>query len=120
MEISNCAEDFQEELVYLVIAINAEVCLCFVLSWNMIAIIACIIINIPLSILYYMDWVYLSRKIVLDELSCTFILNTSTRRIPWNEMNIQHITDTSFLFGDSEIQARASFFLPNQFQNPHI
>lgn len=103
MEISNCIDDFRELLVYLVLVIIAEVFLCFVVSWNTVAMIACIILDIFLAIYYRIDWLYLSKKIILDENGCTFISGGGTKGFTWKELYLQHIENESFLFGDCEI-----------------
>lgn len=103
MKISNCTDDFNELLVFFIIAIVAEVFLCFVLSWNSIVIIVCIILDIFLAIHYYIDWLYLSRKIILDENGCSFISGGGAKRFTWKEIYLQHVENSSFLFGDCEI-----------------
>ena len=103
MQISNCIDDFRELLVFLFVAIVAEVFLCFVLSWSDIVIIACVLLDVLLAISYGIDWLYLSRTIILDENGCSFISNGGAKRFAWEEIYLQHVENSSFLFGDCEI-----------------
>ena len=63
MEISDCSDEFRELLVYLPLAILAEVFLCFTVLWNLIEIITCFILSILLVVYYLENWLYLSRNV---------------------------------------------------------
>lgn len=103
MEIPNCMDDFLELLLFSPLVILAEVFLCFVLSWDLLAIIVCVILDIFLIVNYLMDWIYLSRKIILDQHGCSFVSKTGIKSCSWNEIYLQYVENTSFLFGDFEI-----------------
>ena len=103
MEISSCIDDVREQFVFLVLAVIAEVFLCFLVSWSRFAIFACVILDVFLVNNFCLDWFYLCKNIMLDEQGCTFVTSRRTKTFTWKEIYMQHIDNTSFLFGDSEI-----------------
>lgn len=118
MRVSKCADDFREILVYAVIAIVAEVFLCFVLSWHTIAITICSILNLALSVVYTVDLLYLCRIIILDETGCSFAVGKYKKVFSWNEINIQYVNNSSFRFGDSEIPGEGVILSANKISKP--
>ena len=103
MEISGNSSNLQQLLVFAILAVIAQVFLLFMLSWNIAAIIVCIILDFFLLIVGLVDWLYFSRKIILDAYGCTFVSITATKKFTWEEIYLQHTENSSFLFGDSEI-----------------
>lgn len=103
MEISSDISDWKEILFFEFLAIAAQLFLLFVLSWNIIAIIACTIITVFLVLDGYTNWLYLNRKILLDNIGCTFISSKTVSKFTWNEIYLQRSENSSYLFGDSEI-----------------
>ena len=103
LEISGNINDLLENLVYVVIAVIAQVFLLFVLSWNKVVVIMCIMLSVLILIDGLIDWLYISRKIVLDAYGCTFISTKGTKKFTWEELYLQHTENSSYLFGDSEI-----------------
>lgn len=103
MEISGSVDDFRAKLLFTVLAVTAQVFLLFVLSWNIVVIITCISLSIFLLIELFVDWLYFSRKVILDACGCTFVLGRATKNFKWEEIHLQYTDNKSFLFGDSEI-----------------
>ena len=103
MEISGNSADLRQLLVLDVLAVIAQVFLLFVLSWNIIAIIGFIILDCLLLIVGLVDWIYFSKKVILDVDGCTFASIWATEKFTWEEINVQYTNNSSFFFGDSEI-----------------
>lgn len=103
LEISADAADLRGLVFYAVLAVIAQVFLLIVLSWNIVVIIACVILDILLFTTGLVDWLYFSKKIILDAYGCTFVSVKSTKRFAWEEIYLQYTDNASFLFGDSEI-----------------
>jgi hypothetical protein len=103
MEISGNTNDLKALLFFDLLAVIAQVFLLFILSWNIVAVIACVVITIFLLIDGYINWTYLNRKILLDATGCTFVSSKTANRFTWDEMYLQHSANSSYLFGDSEI-----------------
>lgn len=103
VEVSGNFYDLQQLLLYALLAVIAQVFLFLLLSWNEFVIVVCIILDIFLLIAGVIDWLYISRKIILDIHGVTFVLKSSTKTFSWEEMQLQYTKNSSFLFGDSEI-----------------
>ena len=103
VEISRNLNDLRQQLFYAILAVIAQVFLLLAFSWNVVVIIVCTILNIVLLLIGLADWLYFSRKIILDLYGCTFISSRGTKKFTWEEIHLQHIENSSFLFGDSEI-----------------
>lgn len=103
MEVSGSLDDLRQLLVFAILALIAQVFLLFVLSWNEVVIIVCIILDFLLLIVGLVDYLYLNRKIILDVYGCTFVSNRATKKYTWEEINLQHTENALFFFGDSEI-----------------
>lgn len=103
MKINGSLDDLRESLVYDILAVIAQVFLLFATSWNVVIIILCGILNVFLVATEIIDWLYLSRKIILDAQGCTFVSSRATKTFTWEEINIQYTKNSSYLFGDSEI-----------------
>jgi len=103
MEISGSTDDLREQLVFVFLTVIAQAFLLFVLSWNKVAIVICVILDIILATVCLVDWLYLRRKIILDANGCTFVSIRAAKKFTWKEMHLQHLENSSFLFGDSEI-----------------
>ena len=103
MEVSGDVVDLRQLLIFAILAAIAQVFLFFALSWNVVIIIACIILDILLFIAGFVDWLYFSRKIILDAYGCAFVSLRATKKFTWEEIHLQHTKNSSFLFGDSEI-----------------
>lgn len=70
---------------------------------NILAVIECVLIGTLGIILTLLDWIYLGRRIILDEAGCTFVVNGKTKKYAWKELHILY-TKNTFCFGDSEPQ----------------
>ena len=103
MEIKGDVRDLRELLFYDILVVIGQVFLLFVLSWNVVAIIGLIILDILLLPAWLVDWLYLSRKIILDECGCTFVSSMGIRKFMWEEMHLHHTKNSSYLYADSEI-----------------
>ena len=103
VEVSGEVNDLRQQLVFAILAVIAQVFLLFALSWNVVVIIVCIILDILLLLVGLVDWLYFSRKIILDAYGCTFVSSRGTKKFTWEELHLQHTENSSFLFGDSEI-----------------
>lgn len=103
VQVSRDVTDLRQLLVFAILAVIAQVFLLFVLSWNKVVIIVCVILDILLLIVGFVDWLYLNRTIVLDEYGCTFASIWSTKKFAWEEIQLQYTKNLSFLFADSEI-----------------
>lgn len=103
MELSGNSADLRKLLVLDVLAVIAQVFLLFVLSWNIIAIIGFIILDCLLLSVGFLDWIYFSKKVILDVDGCTFVSAWATEKFTWEEINVQYTNNSSFFFGDSEI-----------------
>ena len=103
MEISGNSADLRQQLVFAILAVIAQVFLLFALSWNVVVIIVCIILDILLLLVGLVDWLYFRRKIILDAYGCTFVSSRGTKKFTWEEIHLQHTENSSFFFGDSEI-----------------
>lgn len=103
MEVSGEVNDLRQQLVFAILSVIAQVFLFFALSWNAVVIIVCIILDILLLLVGLVDWLYFSRKIILDAYGCTFVSSRGTKKFTWEEIHLQHTENSSFLFGDSEI-----------------
>ena len=103
MEVSGDVIDLQQLLLFLVLAVIAQVFLLFALSWNIVAIIACMILDVLLLLDGLIDWLYFRRKIVLDAYGCTFVSGRRIKKFTWEEMHLQYTKNSSYLYGDSEI-----------------
>ncbi len=103
MEIYKCTDDLQEVFFSDILAIIGVIFLCSALSWNIIAIVASAAIILMTFVGTFIDWLYLSRRIVLDEVGCTFISGKRKKRFTWQEMNVQYVDELSVLFADCEI-----------------
>lgn len=103
MEVSREVNDLRKQLVFAILAVIAQVFLLFALSWNAFVIIVCIILDFLLLLVGLVDWIYFSRKIILDAYGCTFVSSWGTKKFTWEEIHLQHTENSSFLFGDSEI-----------------
>ena len=73
------------------------------MNWNKVAIIGCIILTVLLFIGGIIDWLYLNKKIILDEYGCTFVWKKKTRTFSWEDIYLQYVENSAFLFGDAEI-----------------
>lgn len=121
MEIPNCIDDFRKTLVFLPLVAIAEIMLCLTLSWNLFAVIACVIWDILLCANCLVDWIYLRRTIILDRTFCIFISGKRVNRFSWQEVNIQYVDNTGYLFGDSEISGPGVIISTKPIQKPtHI
>lgn len=118
MRICKCVDDFREMLVYAVLAIAAEVYLCFVLSWHTAAIVGCAVLNLVMFIGYTVDFLYLCRTILLDKTGCSFAVGKYQKIYTWQEINIQHVKNASFLFGDSEISGEGVILSTHKIAKP--
>ena len=103
MELSSDLTVFRKLLFFAVFAVIAQVFLLFVLLWNYMAIIVCIVFDLLLLIAALIDWLYFSRRIILDGYGCSFVSFGVTKKYTWEEINIKYTDNTSFFFGDSEI-----------------
>ena len=103
LEVSGNVDDLRQLLVFAILAVIAQVFLLFALSWNVVVIIVCIILDILLFIAGLVDWLYFSRKIILDAYGCAFVSLRATKKFTWEEIHLQHAENSLFLFGDSEI-----------------
>ena len=103
MEVSGDVNDLRQQLVFAILVVIAQEFLLFAFSWNVVVIIGCIILDILLLLVGLVDWLYLSRKIILDAYGCTFVSSRGTKKFSWEEIHLQHTENSSFLFGDSEI-----------------
>lgn len=103
MEVCGDVVDLRQLLVFAILAAIAQVFLLFALSWNEVVIIVCIILDVLLFIVGLVDWLYFSRKIILDAYGCAFVSLRATKKFTWEELHLQHTENSSFLFGDSEI-----------------
>lgn len=121
MEVSGNVADLRQLLVFDILAVIAQVYLLFVLSWNEVVIIACIILDIFLLFVGLVDWLYFSKKIILDAYGCTFASIRATKKFTWEEMHLQYTDNTAFLFGDSEIPGEGVILSANPILKPmHI
>lgn len=121
MEISSCNDDLKELLFFYILAIMAEVFLCTAVFWKVIAITACVMLDIILSIDYLINWLYLSRKIILDEFGCTYVTNRGSKKFAWKDIYMQHVANASFLFGDSELSGEGVILSTKPISKPaHI
>lgn len=96
-------DDLRQLLFFVVLVVIAQAFLLFVLSWDNIVVTACIILDVLLLIAWIVDWLYFSKKIILDTYGCTFVLGRVTKKLAWKEIHLQHVENSSFFFGDSEI-----------------
>lgn len=103
MEIINCKEDLQELLLYLALLIASEACLFVAVSWNVVAIILVLFLNIFIMYDFAASWCYLNRRIILGEQGCSFVYCNREYFFTWNEIYIQRVDNSSFLFGDCEM-----------------
>ncbi len=99
----NFAELRQQLIVFGILTVMAQAFILFALSWNVIVLVVCIILDCMLLINKIVDWLYFSRKIILDANGCSFVSIISTKKFTWEEINLQHTKNSSFFFGDSEI-----------------
>ena len=103
MEIKGDVSDLRELLFYDILVVIGQVFLLFVLSWNVVAIMVLIILDILLLPAWIVDRLYLSRKIILDECGCTFVSSMGIRKFRWEEIYLHHTKNSSYLYADSEI-----------------
>lgn len=102
VEISGDVDDLRQLLFYAILAIMAQIFLFFMLSWNIVVIIVCIILDILLFLVGIVDWLYFNKKIILDAHGCTFVSNRVTKSFTWEEIHLQYTENSWFCFGDSE------------------
>lgn len=102
VKIFSNAQDLQALLVYAILAVIAQIFLLFVLSWNIVAIVGCIIISILLLISGIVDWLYFKRTVILNAYGCTFISSFATKTFSWESIYLLHTKNSSFFFGNSE------------------
>ena len=103
MEISGSISDLQKILFYSILAVIAQVYLLVVLSWNKTAIIVCIVLDIVLLLAGIIDYLYFSRKIILDVSGCSFVSRRATQKYTWRELYVQHTENPPYVFKDGEI-----------------
>lgn len=103
MVISANQSDLRGLIVYCLLAVIAQVFLLCVLNWNEVVIAVCVIVDFMLLLNGIADWLYFSRRIILDVYGCTFASIGATQVFPWRDIYIQYVDNVSFLFGDSEI-----------------
>lgn len=103
VEVSGNFDDLQQLLVYALLAVIAQVFLLLLMSWNGFVIVVCIILDIFILLAGLVDWLYISRKIILDIHGVAFVSKSATKTFSWEEMHLQYTKNSSFLFGDSEI-----------------
>lgn len=97
------SHDLRQLSFFAVLAVIAQVFLLFVLSWNIVAIVACVILSILILILGFADWLYFNRTVILDAYGCTFISFFATKKFSWEDIHLLRTENSSFFFGDSEI-----------------
>ena len=103
MEISGNSDDLKELLVFQILAAFGQLFCLWMMNWHKVAIIGCMIATVLLFIGWVIDWLYLSKKIILDEHGCTFVSARKTRTFSWEDINLQYVKNSAFLFGDAEI-----------------
>ena len=103
VKVFSDVRDLRQLLVFAILAVIAQVFLLFVLSWNVVAIVVCIILSILILILGLVDWLYFSRTVILDAYGCTFISFFATKKFSWESIYLLQTENSSFFFGDSEI-----------------
>jgi len=100
MEISVKSIDWQQWLLNVILAGVGPVFLLFILSWNIVAIVACLILGVFLCFTLYVDWSYLSRKIILEEGGCSFVSARRIKKYSWEEIYLQYVENSYGLFLD--------------------
>ncbi len=105
MKIARAVSDLHQLLFSAILAMIAQGVLLFVLSWNVVAVIGCIILDVLLFSAGLADWIYFSREIILDTHGCIFVSGGKTRKFAWNEIYLQYAENACFLFGDAEISS---------------
>ena len=103
MEISSNSDDLKELLFFQILATLGQLFFLYLLDWHIFAIIACIIITILILIGMIIDRLYLNKKIILDQYGCTFVWKKKTRIFSWEDIHLQYVENSAFLFGDAEI-----------------
>ena len=103
MKISSNSDDLKELLFYQIFAVIGQLFFLWLMDWNKVAIIGCIILTVLLLINGIIDWLYLNKKIILDQYGCTFVWKKKTKMFSWENINLQYVENSAFLFGDSEI-----------------
>ena len=103
MEIETCNDDLQKSIFYAFLAVIAQVFLLAILSWHKIAIIGCVVLSIILGLSLFLDYLYFSRKIMLDASGCAFVSKRTTRKYTWEELYVQHTENPPYLIQDGEI-----------------
>ena len=102
IKIAGNVQDLIESLVFVILAVIAQVFLLFVLSWNVVVIVVCIILSVILLITAIVDCLYFSRTVILNADGCTFISFFTTKKFSWENIYLLHTKNSSFFFGDSE------------------
>lgn len=103
MEISSNSDDLKELLFSQILVTLGQLFFLYSLDWHIFAIIACIIITILSLIEMIIDRLYLNKKIILDQYGCTFVWKKKTRTFSWEDIYLQYVENSAFLFGDAEI-----------------
>ena len=103
VKIFGGVHDLRQLLVFDFIAVIAQVFLLFVLSWNIVAIVVCIILSILILTFGLVDWLYFNRTVILDACGCTFISFFGTKKFSWESIHVLLTDNSSFFFGDSEL-----------------
>jgi len=110
--------DLRQLLFFAVLAVITQVFLLFDLSWNIIAVIGCIIISVFLLIIGGADWLYFNRTVILDAQGCTFTSFFATKKFSWESIYLLRTENSSFLFGDSEIPGEGVILSINPISKP--
>ncbi len=103
MEISSNSDDLKELLFCQILEVLILLAIPWLMDWHKVAVVGCVILTAFLSIGAVIDWLYLSKKIILDESGCTFVCGRKTRTFSWEDIHLQYVENSAFLFGDAEI-----------------
>ena len=103
MEINRTDSDLKQLLFCVILAVIAQGVLLFATTFNVIAIIACVILDILVLIVDLAEWSYFSKKIILSADGCTFVSGKTTKKFTWEELYVQRTKNDAFFFGSGEI-----------------
>jgi hypothetical protein len=120
VKITRDVSDLKQILFSAILAVIAQGILLFTLSWNVVAVIGCVILDILLFITGLADWIYFSREIILDAYGCTFVLNGVTKRFDWEEIELRHTENAWFFFGDAEIPGEGIILSAKPISKPEV
>ena len=121
MEISSHSDDLKELLFGYILAVSGQLFFLWMMDWHKVAVVACVIITVILLIEVVIDWLYLSKKIILEKNGCTFVRGRKTETFSWEDIHLQYVENSAFLFGDAEIPGAGIIFSSKPISKPrHI